>query len=164
MPRGTIPAPDPDESGRVRARAEARLRGGTVRTPGAGTTPMDDRAFVSKLTARATSDAIERSVPGDRLSAAALGVRERRVTLQPAPNAPLLMRIVRTPYALDPVRPRRSAAWDRPSWDRPEPLPRPGLEWTANRPGRLFRSPLRIEHGLPRRLRPRRGDAARVSG
>lgn len=155
MSRGTIPAPAPEETGRVRARAEARLRGTSVRTPGAATQAMDDRAFVHKLAARSVDDTPERVAPGDRLSAGALGVRIRKVSLQAGPNSPLLMRIVRTPYALEPARARRSPAWDRPRTERPERLGRPGEAWRSSRAGRLFRSPLRIEHGLPVRLRTR---------
>jgi hypothetical protein len=146
------PASAPDRSGLVRARVELRLRESR-----SAVRPLDDRGIVLRLAQRAVDDTPVRREPGADVSAHALGVRDRVVSVKPAPNAPLLMRIVRTPYALAPGRARRLSLLDRTPPERPEPLGRPGRAWTENRAGALFRSPLRsVEHGLPQRLRPRR--------
>jgi hypothetical protein len=155
MSEGAISPVSSDASGRVRARAEARLQ--RVEPTGAGVRPLDDRGIVLRLAERSVDDAQVRTSPGDAIAAHALGVRERVVTLKTAPNAPLLMRIVRTPYALPTTRGRRLNLMDRTRTERPERLGRPGLAWTSFRVGRLFRSPLRsVEHGMPQRLHPRR--------
>jgi hypothetical protein len=116
-----------------------------------------------RIGARSSEDAVVhtgsllRTMPGELLAASALGVRVRTAGLaRPEPNAPLLMRIVRTPYALEAGRPRRSEPWERTADRKLHPRRRPGAEWRSFRPGSLFRSPLRIEHGLPLRARAMR--------
>lgn len=146
------PPPETDRSGRVRARAEVRLRESASQVR-----PLDHRSLVLRLAERAADEPPVRPSPGDLVAAHALGVRVRVVSVKPAPNAPLLMRIVRTPYAHAPAAGKRILVFERPSTERPERLGRPGEAWTTARPGALFRSPLRsVEHGLPDRLRPRR--------
>jgi hypothetical protein len=122
---------------------------------------MDDRAIVLRLGDRTKDDRVPHATPGDNLSANALSmregaVRERVITLKAGPNAPLLMRIVRSPYALAVTAGKRVQLLERTRTEAPTPLGRPGAEWRASRPGRLFRSPLRIAHGMPERMRPRK--------
>lgn len=70
-------------------------------------------------------DRLDRALPGDRLrprDAAGVHVRPAR-TVEPRPNAPLLLRIVRHPYGLFPGRPARRVVY-RAKVEPPESVDR----------------------------------------
>lgn len=125
------------------------------REPGARLSGRDERAL---LAADGPSASLWRRTEG----AVSLDVRRSRIRVEAAPNAPLLMRLVRTPFALGPARHAKVVV---PRREPPAELDPVALA-AERHPGRAFgdllrelrsTSPLRaIEHGLPTRLRPRR--------
>lgn len=146
----------------ARSRAEARL-----------SRPVPDLAWWdSREPARRVADRDRplpepRPIPGDALCAHPDTIRELKLKTpaRPAPNAPLLMRVVRTPFALDPGKVARlrlvepygstGSAARRP-WE-PEPreeLVRPGLAWREAMAS-IGERPMRsITHRPERRPRP----------
>jgi len=66
----------------------------------------DAREPVRRITLRDDPGPPPRPRPSERLPVHTEAVREPRLEhpVRPAPNAPLLMRIVRTPFALEPVK------------------------------------------------------------
>ena len=72
---------------------------------------------------------LDRTLPGDSVVVRdPAGVRLRRSsqTITPGPNAPLLMRIVRHPYALSAGRPARRGYRSAPDAVGHRPTPFPG--------------------------------------
>lgn len=68
-----------------------------------------------------------RRAPSDGLPAHTAATRELRLKqpARPTPNAPLLMRVVRTPFALEPVRTTRRKLLEPRERVQREPLARP---------------------------------------
>ena len=68
-----------------------------------GERAVRDRSVVVALAKRDKPLANTRSVPGESMKLRTCEITYRRVWLEPGPNAPLLKRIVKYPYALEEV-------------------------------------------------------------
>lgn len=68
-----------------------------------GECAVSERGVVRVLCKRNKPLSEPRSVPGERLQARRSEIKYRKIWLDPSPNAPLLKRIVKYPYALDSV-------------------------------------------------------------
>lgn len=90
-----------------------------------------------------------RSVVGDDLVTREIKVRASGRSVDPAPNAPLLKRIVRYPYRLHPERGIRIVSFESPTFDRGRvessaPAIREARTWRARATfGSLLRGPSR---------------------
>ena len=70
------------------------------------------RASVRHMLHRDRPLKVPRSIAGETVSSRSCEITYRRVWLDPGPNAPLLKRIVKYPYALEEIgRPRRSVLY-----------------------------------------------------
>lgn len=85
------------------------------------------RASVQHVLHRDRPLKASRSVAGETISSRSCEITYRRVWLDPGPNAPLLKRIVKYPYALEEIgRPRRSVLYSGPSArEQRMPVPHP---------------------------------------
>lgn len=110
----------------ARSRAEARLARG-----GSGVTGRRAWEPVRGVAGRARPLPRPRSIPGDGLHVHSGAIRELKLhaPARPAPNAPLLIRLVRAPFALERAGfTKRRLLEPFPTHaiaHRPEPRPRP---------------------------------------
>lgn len=74
----------------------------------------DERPLSGRVGDRATEDANDRVLAGESLAVRTEVVDKRLRTVTAGPNAPLMIRLVRHPYALHPVKPGRRPDTERP--------------------------------------------------
>ncbi len=155
--------PHPPASGpsAARRRAEQRERAG----PREHVT-WDQRETGRRLHERWAPEPTPRPMVGERLAGARAkadgAVRELKPKqpVRPGPNAPLLMRIVRSPYALHPVKHVRATIRDLSVVPEPrEILGQPGRAWRELRAELSMPNPIRAFPHRPE-PRPRRKSAA----
>lgn len=95
-----------------------------------------------------------RSVAGEKLSSRSCEITYKRVWLDPGPNAPLLKRIVKYPYAMDDIgRPRRTVLYTGlGARQKRSPVPRP-IAWVREFVGdRVMGNPLKRNSLRPKPL------------
>ena len=85
------------------------------RYPGEGL--GDARPFGQRFFARDAALPEPRKVPGETMTLRELKVREAMPGIRPAPNAPLLKRLVHSPYRQETVSPRRQQVFEGIPWD-----------------------------------------------
>jgi len=97
-----------------RQRAKARLG-----RPSPGDRTCRPGAASRRIAGRLEVDERSRELVGDRAHTRPVDVTEKvRRPIEAGPNAPLLMRLVRTPFELQPDRPRRTQVFE-PAGARP---------------------------------------------
>jgi hypothetical protein len=110
----------------ARSRAEARLS-----RPVPDFAGWESREPAHRVAGRDRPLPDPRPAPGDELHVHTDAVRELKLRDpgRPAPNAPLLMRVVRTPFALDPVKVAKVRLIEPYEPPPREKLGRPGEAW-----------------------------------
>lgn len=142
-----------------RHRAQARLARHVPALP-----ESSERLPVRRLAQREDEGERTRRIPGETVRVQAeIQVKPLR-TVRPEPNAPLLIRLVRNPYALDTGRSVRvpNESRDRPSVLDREPFPNPSAEVAELRDAMKVARPMReiVHHPV---LRPHPFGRARRS-
>lgn len=115
----------------------------------------EEREPVHRLHERWGEEPTPRPVPGDRLTVHPDAIRELKPKqpVRPEPNAPLLKRVVRSPYAMSPTAVVRVTG--RPARPGSEPLPRiedPTAGYRELREAMRLENPIR---SAPHRPEPR---------
>lgn len=116
-----------------------------------------ERLPASRVISREEDTRPSRSLPSDLVHIPAEVRIKRLRPVRLGPNAPLLIRLVRQPYALRTVRPvrRAEASRERPSTLDREPFPDPAAELAALRESYRVGRPMRqLEHRPDPRPRP----------
>lgn len=115
-----------------------------------GERQFEPRGLVVQLYGRDKELRTPRVVLGEKFALAQPKTRNNTHVAEPRPNAPLLKRIVRYPYAMDGVRGTRKPMRDAVPWKDLERAPLPNLgEWLAqDRQAPSFPNPVIAGQGL----------------
>lgn len=117
----------------------------------------EPRALELALAARDRDAKPQRVACGEKAVLREATVRRNGHLARPAPNAPLLKRVARYPYALHTERPRKLELRSGVPWADLERDPLPSMRaWgVAEREGRSFANPVPLVMALRRHDRPR---------